>query len=278
MTKEPFINNDFKEAVESHIFGNLLIKDTYSPLILGIFGPPGEGKTFQLEQVCRSLDIQQTIISPGELESPNAGHPAFLLRQGYLEAGSIRPDCATLKPAVLVINDIDTVLGNWGELVQYTVNRQTLYGQLMAFCDKPNLVSKMATKRVPIIITGNNPSILYQPLLRAGRMRILSWIPTVKDKLLIVSRIFTGIPETQLKCLIKKYPGQPVSFWSDINARFREDQLNMWLKSQEKSVLLRLLQSRQEKEWTGKEATFDDVKKIAHTLSIVDIRQKSFVR
>jgi len=278
MTNNPLINDSFREIVESHIFGNLLIQDTYSPLILGIFGPPGEGKTYQLEKVCKSLEVTQTIISPGELESENAGYPAQLLRKLYLEAGTVKSTPVQQgNPKVLVINDIDTVLGNWGELVQYTVNRQTLYGQLMAFCDYPNQVSGHETKRVPIIITGNNPSILYPPLLRAGRMRLYPWEPTLKDKIHIVARIFEGISEGQINNLISKYPDQPISFWSDVDARFREIQLHIWLKNRSRNDLINNLRNRKEFAVGKKDATIDELEKIAYELNKANISKKTYL-
>ena len=70
---QPIINKNFRESVESHIFCNILLDQVQIPLILGIFGPSGEGKTFQLEHVCRDMNVTAAIISPGELESENAG-------------------------------------------------------------------------------------------------------------------------------------------------------------------------------------------------------------
>jgi hypothetical protein len=273
----PLINEKFRVSVESHLFGNLLIKDTRSPLILGIFGPPGEGKTFQLDYICKSLKITQTIISPGELESENAGHPAQLLRKLYIEAGT--PNLGTVKsePKVLVINDIDTVLGNWGALVQYTVNRQILYGQLMAFCDFPCEVSGHSTNRVPIIITGNNPKILYQPLLRSGRMRMMPWVPDITDKLPIVARIFPGLLTSDISNLVSLYPNQPISFWSDIDARYWENRMAEWLNERSRDSLLNDIASGVVYAMKDAQVTLSELKSLAMELSANDVRNKSYI-
>lgn len=277
MINNPLINEVFRGCLEDFLFGNLVIKNTRSPLILAVFGPTGEGKTFQIDKICQSLGISQTIISPGELESENAGRPAQLLRELYIGAGTLKKGATHTEPAVLVINDIDTVLGNWGEMVQYTVNRQTLYGQLMALCDFPNQVSGHTVKRVPIIITGNNPSILYPPLLRPGRMRLMPWIPTVKDKAQIVSRIFTGVSMAALEKLIEKYKEQPISFWSDIDARLREIKLRAWLNSNSREDLLNSLHSGKEYSMKESEVTFGELEKIASDLKNANISKKNFL-
>lgn len=278
MINEPYINSDFRTAVEAHIFGNMLIKNTNSPLILGIFGPPGEGKTYQLDKILKDLGINQIMVSPGELESENAGYPAMLLRTLYLKAGILEKNQSTQTPSVLVINDIDTVMGNWGPLVQYTVNRQVIYGQLMAFCDFPNEVAGKQTRRVPIIITGNNPSILYSPLLRAGRMRLIAWEPTFEDKVKIVSHIFTCISDTEIKSLITKFPSEPISFWSDVYASMWENKTVSWMNSQPKAIMLSSLQKGTQYSIGSVSITINELMNIAEKLHCANIREKSFLQ
>ena len=56
----------------------------------------------------------------------------------------------------IIINDIDAAIGDWGDLVQYTVNRQTVYSELMHLCDYPNIVQGFKTHKIPIVTTGND--------------------------------------------------------------------------------------------------------------------------
>jgi SpoVK/Ycf46/Vps4 family AAA+-type ATPase len=234
------------------------VKDTQCPLILGVFGPPGEGKTFQIDEICNSLGINQVIISPGELDSPSqssgkAGDdPVAFLRKKYIEAGTAKGSTGSdsymnkFHSCVLVINDVDTVLGDWGPKVEYTAHRQLLYGELMSLCDFPTLVVRQTVKRTPIILTGNNAAILYSPILRPGRMRLFTWLPDVTDRLQIISRIFSNIPVSELENLVKQYPDKTTAFWSDIKSRYQEKLLLDWLSGRSREDVKKDLEFRKE--------------------------------
>jgi hypothetical protein len=81
-------------------------------------------------------------------------------------------------------------------LLQVTVNNQIVIGTLMNICDDPNRVSIGANwresdtiKRVPIIVTGNDFSTLYAPLIRDGRMEKFYWQPQREDVVNIVWQV-----------------------------------------------------------------------------------------
>jgi hypothetical protein len=81
-------------------------------------------------------------------------------------------------------------------LHQVTVNNQIVIGTLMNICDDPNRVSIGANwresdtiKRVPIIVTGNDFSTLYAPLIRDGRMEKFYWQPQREDVVNIVWQV-----------------------------------------------------------------------------------------
>ena len=92
----------------------------------------------------------------------------------------------------LIINDIDAGVGRF-KRTQATVNTQMVMGTLMNLCDHPTQVSneeddeiheyreEERIRRVPIIVTGNDLSTLYAPLLRDGRMEKFYWQPTRTD-------------------------------------------------------------------------------------------------
>ena len=63
-----------------------------------------------------------------------------------------------------------------------TVNNQIVVGTLMNLSDNPTRVSigqdwqeKDITHRIPIIVTGNDLSTIYAPLIRDGRMDKFYW-------------------------------------------------------------------------------------------------------
>jgi hypothetical protein len=233
------------------------------------------------------------VISPAELESPassdQGNDPVAFLRKKYTEAGSPKGEMSAgfdmymnkFHPFVLVINDVDTVLGDWGPKVEYTVRRQLLYGELMSLCDFPTQVVRQTVKRTPIILTGNDASILYSPLMRPGRMRLYSWTPTVTDRARIISRIFPNIPEDELLDLVKQYPTKPTAFWSDIHSRYQENLVLDWLKEKPRDDIRTDLDNR--KEYLMKEIIQDarvpleDIKAIAAEFDSHDVNKKVYV-
>ncbi len=159
-----YIPERFRQAIELHIIKNMLAgRDSIqTPLLLGIHGPTGVGKTYQCECVLTEMGIASFLISGGQLESPNAGEPAQLIRTTYKRASDAMHNKECVQ-AVILINDFDTACGNWGELVQYTVNRQTIFSELMHLTDYPHSVEGRTVARIPIILTGNNFTRLYSP-------------------------------------------------------------------------------------------------------------------
>lgn len=274
MKFDPFIDSEFFNAIYHHLIGNLLLKETDSPLILGIFGPPGEGKTFQTEVICKGLGVKLLTISPGELESPNAGQPGELLRTLYLQGSeAIRSG----TPSIVLINDIDTVLGNWGALVQYTVNRQVVFGQLMAFCDYPTSVSGQNVTRVPIIVTGNDPAVLYEPILRPGRTRVFPWRPTVEDRHQVLRPMFPIISDASLIALLTEFPDQPVSFWGDARAAAWEQALARWATTQDPQRVMDLIKANRRVSLEDVRISSEDLQRIVRSMGARDVRNVSYV-
>ena len=182
------------------------------PLLLGVWGSKGCGKSFSLELACRDMKIAPFMVSAGELEDPVAGEPGALLRRRYLAASKY----ATTRgvPTVLIINDLDAAVGRFKD-DKYTVNNQIVSATLMNLCDNPaevkvgssakrrawdsreefsrdektnvaerdgvsteNQNRTIKCARVPIIVTGNDFSRLYAPLTRTGRMDLWHWEPS----------------------------------------------------------------------------------------------------
>uniref|UniRef100_A0A7N2N7D6 Ribulose bisphosphate carboxylase/oxygenase activase, chloroplastic n=1 Tax=Quercus lobata TaxID=97700 RepID=A0A7N2N7D6_QUELO len=194
----------------THIVKNYIahLLDIKIPLILGIWGGKGQGKSFQTELVFQAMGIEPVIMSAGELESERAGEPGRLIRERYRAASQVVQNqvrsFATFtvdickwrqwiamergslgrrvgKMSCLMINDIDAGLGRFGN-TQMTVNNQIVVGTLMNLADNPTRVSigqdwreSDFTNRIPIIFTGNDFSTIYAPLIRDGRMEKFYW-------------------------------------------------------------------------------------------------------
>lgn len=201
----------FSNEINTHLLGNMLLPKY--PLILTIVGEPGVGKTWQLRSYIEALGFEIFSINAADLESERAGAPAKLLKEQYVNASI---NISMKKPTVIIIDDIDTTIGEW-EQNTGTVNHQGILAFLMHIADNPYYIENIGTtKRVPIFCTGNNFDRLYTPFKRTGRMRKFDWIPNRQEKIDIIKSIFSFSDSSMSERLIDAYPTEPISFFSDL--------------------------------------------------------------
>ncbi len=231
-----YIAPRFMDKLAVHITKNFLdIPGVRVPLILGIHGRKGEGKSFQCELVFERMGVEVTHISGGELESPDAGDPARLIRLRYRETAELIK--VRGKMCVIMINDLDAGAGRFDEGTQYTVNTQLVNATLMNIADNPTDVqlpgSYDATPlhRVPIIVTGNDFSTLYAPLIRDGRMEKFYWEPDRDDKIGIVGGIFSedGLSQREIEQLVDTFLNQSIDFFSALRSRIYDEQIRKFI-------------------------------------------------
>ncbi|TAE61649.1 MAG: AAA family ATPase [Nostocales cyanobacterium] len=227
-----YISPRFLDKIAVHITKNFLnIPGVRVPLILGIHGKKGEGKSFQCELAFEKMGIGVTLISGGELESPDAGDPARLIRLRYRETAELVK--VRGKMCVLMINDLDAGAGRFDEGTQYTVNTQLVNATLMNIADNPTDVQLPGSydanpiRRVPIIVTGNDFSTLYAPLIRDGRMEKFYWEPNRDDKVGIVGGIFAedGLSPREIEQLVDTFAHQSIDFFSALRSRIYDEQI-----------------------------------------------------
>ncbi len=158
-----YIAPSFRDKLAVHITKNYLeLEGVRVPLILGIHGRKGEGKSFQCELVFEQMGIGVIHISGGELESPDAGDPARLIRLRYREAAEMIK--VQGKMCALMINDLDAGVGRFDSTTQYTVNTQLVSATLMNIADHPTDVQLPGSydanplHRVPIIVNPDETS------------------------------------------------------------------------------------------------------------------------
>ncbi|VAH92451.1 unnamed protein product [Triticum turgidum subsp. durum] len=133
-----YIAPAFMDKLVVHLSKNFMtLPNIKIPLILGIWGGKGQGKSFQCELVFAKMGINPIMMSAGELESGNAGEPAKLIRQRYREAADM---IKKGKMCCLFINDLDAGAGRMGGTTQYTVNNQMVNATLMNIADAPTNV------------------------------------------------------------------------------------------------------------------------------------------
>ena len=235
-----YIAPSFMDAVVMHAVKNVLadqgsLGKLKPPLIMGIWGEKGQGKSFQLELCCKRLGMTPIVTSAGELESDVAGEPGRLIRDRYRAAAqSMRTNG---KLACLIINDLDAGVGRFAR-TQHTVNSQIVMASLMNICDHPNKVpvfggvfrEKDWVPRTPIFITMNDASTLYAPLIRDGRMEKFYWAPSTTDLINILMNIFEkdGVSEAMAAELVREFRGQPLDFFGALRSRLADGAVRTW--------------------------------------------------
>jgi ribulose bisphosphate carboxylase small subunit len=231
-----YVSPRFLDKLAVHITKNYLdLPGVRVPLILGIHGRKGEGKSFQCELAFKHMGVEPVRMSAGELESPDAGDPVRLIRLRYREAAELIK--VRGKMCVLLINDLDAGAGRVDRSTQYTVNTQLVNGTLMNIADNPTDVQlpgsydTQSIHRVPIIVTGNDFSTLYAPLIRDGRMEKFYWEPTREDRIGIVSGIFEedDLPRSMVEQLIDTFPNQSIDFFGALRSRAYDEQVREFI-------------------------------------------------
>lgn len=253
-----YIPERFYKEIGLHIFKNWYANkhhNYHTPLILAISGPPGMGKTYQTQKVLDFMGIKKFIMSGTEFESKNAGVPAENMQKMYKE---ISEDIfyKKIEYGAIVIDDADAAIGKWDGLVQYTMNRQLIIKSLIDIADNPfelriiddnGSINLHETCRIPFIITLNDETKMYEPLIRNGRTVIFPWKPEEKDIIPILDNIFDGIifvdenehiiHNYNLYIKILKYAKEeakieinelPIALFADIKSKLLDDSL--WKK------------------------------------------------
>lgn len=227
----------FMDKVVTHIAKNYIahLLNVKVPLILGIWGGKGQGKSFQTELVFQAMGMEPVIMSAGELESERAGEPGRLIRERYRTASQVVQNQG--KMSCLMINDIDAGLGRFGN-TQMTVNNQIVVGTLMNLADNPTRVSigqnwreSDVTNRIPIIVTGNDLSTIYAPLIRDGRMEKFYWQPNREDIVNIVHQMYEKdeISRDDVIRIVDKFPNQALDFYGALRSRTYDRSISKWI-------------------------------------------------
>ncbi|HYI62319.1 MAG TPA: AAA family ATPase [Acidimicrobiales bacterium] len=214
---EVHVPERFADEIDQHLVMNLAEVQSW-PLVLGIFGRPGDGKSFQARTHLERRGVEVISINAADLESDRAGQPGKMVLAKYVEAGNWGREGL---PAVLLIDDFDTTVGEW-EHSTGTVNHQQVLAQVMHLADSPTETADSEVRRVPVIVTGNDLGKLYPPLRRPGRMRPFTWDPTENERLAIVVTMLADlINEAEVEELLTACPGAPVAFFAEFRAEIQ---------------------------------------------------------
>ncbi len=265
-----YIPEKFEKEVVLHVLRTLRTNMKHAPIMLAIDGPAGEGKTYQCRTVLKRIGCKVYSLSASIFESENAGEPAERIRKTYNSAIEYMQESRE-NYAALLIDDADVAFGNWGSLVQYTVNTQGVIGELMNIANMP-LQKDIA--RVPIFLTGNDLKKLYAPLRRAGRMDFFNWQPDLKEKATMIYYLFDClsfdeceelVSYVNAQCKKRKLPLAPVSFYSAISSHIYDDELWIqYLRNKRNEFGGKLLSNIKLKEFSG--VNINKLKELADTM------------
>jgi SpoVK/Ycf46/Vps4 family AAA+-type ATPase len=197
------------------------------PLVLGIFGRPGDGKSFQARVHLRKRQVDVISINAADLESDRAGQPGKMVLARYAEAGE-RSGAGV--PAVLLIDDFDTTVGEWVHNTG-TVNHQQVLAQLMHLADSPTQAADKPLRRVPVLVTGNDLTKIYPPLRRPGRMRPFIWEPTQSERHSTVAAILADVTDDDgVTKVLAACDAAPISFFSDLRTSLLAESANGFIE------------------------------------------------
>lgn len=212
-----YIPQEFRKKVIRHLILNYSsnINGLQPSLFLAIQGFRGEGKTFMLQTMCESYDIEMMYISGSDLCGPNEGDSKNKIKKAY-ETSCVNFS-RTKKLSVIVIDDFHlSIASSLGENVSKTTNAQVLVGYLMNLADHPYLFNV----RVPIILLGNNFENIYPALIRNGRTDFYSWVPSTNEKINIVfymfKKFYPNIKFEDVKQLVSLYPNKYIAFFKEV--------------------------------------------------------------
>lgn len=212
----------FFQQIHLHLVTNYL-DIPVRPIILGIFGRTGDGKSAQLMTALERCQVESYRINASDLESGLAGEPGKLVARTYGVASLAIHDGV---PTALVVDDVDTTVGEW-ELNTGTVNHQQVLAELMHLADRPTDPARNWPCRVPVFVTGNNLSRLYPPLRRHGRMSVFAWRPTPPEVREVVGGLFAGMAAGgALDRLAAEFGDEPLAFFAEVRHTLLEWRLS----------------------------------------------------
>ncbi len=216
----PHIPKRFSDKIMSHI---IKISMGYpSPLLLIIQGEPGIGKSFQTQKILISNNLSYEVIDSSVLAGEHEGDSIKILKEIYIHQSMKQ------KVSAIIIDDFDMSIANQKNNFSKTSNSDILNTFLMHLCDNPALIDGKKVNPVPLIITGNDFTNMYAPLVRDGRADIFEWSLLEDEKIKIVDAIFSeyNLSKDQIKDLVSKYSTKSISFFKQIKLSFIDNHIN----------------------------------------------------
>lgn len=224
--KDIFIPKRFMENVACHIIAPYLKqeKNYKPPIYLAISGAPGEGKTAQAIATCTQKGFYVIYISASSLSGSHENEAKEKFQKIYNYAMQLKDN----NLVAIIIDDFHKGIVNDDENIKKTINTNVLIGHMM------NLAEHNGSMHIPIILTANELSNIYAPLLRIGRADIFLWKPLPSEKkeviLSIISSFVTEIDNNKFEQFYEKYSNQNIAFFAQLKNQWRKNILKEQLQ------------------------------------------------
>ena len=172
----------FSDRILAHVVAWYLHNNHFftPPLYLAVEGQPGEGKTSQAIGTCIQHNIEVLYISASQLSGSHERESLDIMESVYQEGVALREQGINVA---MVIDDFHLSNASQDENIKRTINSTLLTAYLM------NLADDNSKERIPVILTGNDYSKIYEPLLRSGRADRFVWAPDKETRKLIVKNM-----------------------------------------------------------------------------------------
>lgn len=216
--KKIFVPKRFMENVTFHIIAPYLKDRDYKPPIyLAIYGAPGEGKTSQAIATCTQKGFYVIYISASSLSGSHENEAKEKFQKIYDYAVELMHK----NLVAIIIDDFHKGIVNDDENTKKTINTNVLIGYMM------NLAEHNGTIHIPIILTANELSNVYAPLLRIGRADIFLWNPFPNEKKEIIYSIISSFvaerDNNKFEKFYKKYSNQNIAFFAQLKNQWRKN-------------------------------------------------------
>ena len=184
--QDVYVPERYANRIVAHVVAPYLSANHYflPPLYLAIHGAPGEGKTAQALAACTRRGILVRYLSASQLSGGYEGDSRAVIETAYNQCEKLQK---MGKYICLLLDDFHLGNASTENRVSRTVNSELLVGYMM------NLAETSNRSRVPVLLTGNDFSGVYEALLRDGRADIYEWSPTDGEKKEIAQHILRQI-------------------------------------------------------------------------------------
>ena len=173
----------FRKTVLTHVVSIYLKNnDKYlPPIFLVIEGAAGEGKTTQAIASCIQCGITVLYTSASQLSGSHEHDAIDVMETVYKKSIDMKKQG---EKVAIIVDDFHLSNASVDDNVKRTINSPLLIGYLM------NLTQNKNEEKIPIILTGNDFSHVYGPLIRSGRADRFKWSPSYDEKKYVIESIF----------------------------------------------------------------------------------------